>query len=271
MSKKSRLILQIVLLSTVVLGVSFYIFSGPTWAGTSCATGSKIKLKNESSNPIGFLSVGVEGVGSNLGQYNTVGKCLSGDEAKIKTLPPDTSSYDTIVALYYNKAQTTAEVEKHVPQSGGAISLGGSKDHLYRINTDLAITADLTGSHTGVIFVDGNLDIRANITYGSPTTGLVFVVKGDVFVQKPVTQVNAFIVTYGTFCSATNETICDTDSSLFGINGGLIALDPAKKPLFSRNNSDNAKPSEIIIFQPKYLAILKDVFSREEIFWKEIQ
>lgn len=271
MNRKTGMIIRIVVLTELLLSLFFYFFPvNLTDAGTSCTSGNRIKLLDATSNPAGFLAVGTD---RSVGKYTTPSKCLTGDEAKIKILPPDTNSFDNILARYYTQAKITNQVEKHPNQTTNSIPLDGSKDHLYHITTDLSLSGAPAGSKTGVVFVDGNLSFDGNFTRDNAGYGTVFIVKNNVFVQKAVTRIDAFIVTYGRFCSAASGSTCDTGNTLLNLYGGLISLNdqPNNQPVFSRTNPTSGQPGEKVTFEPKYLVILKDVFAREEINWKELQ
>lgn len=162
---------------------------------------------------------------------------------------------------------------------------------LYRITGDLTLNSDLTVNETGVIFVDGNLYINTNILNDNATKGLVFVVKGEIFIQRDVTKVNAFLVAHGKNSSGTDITpICTAYDPAAGcndyadnatrkyleINGSVISLsqNAAFPANFARKKYDSVlsdKPAETINYQAKYLVIMKDIFSRDLKIWREIQ
>ncbi len=170
---------------------------------------------------------------------------------------------------------------------------------LYHIKGDLTVNSNITVNKTGAIFVDGNLYINTDLTNTNPKTGIVFVVQGSIYIRRDVETVNAFLISHGKdassnditpFCSAWNGTIppnpdgsdCvdypdppDPDAALrqyLIINGSVISLNATLSPQFVRRKViRDTNPSETINFEPKYVIILKDVFSRDLKIWREIQ
>lgn len=163
-------------------------------------------------------------------------------------------------------------------------------------DNDLTLDNDITGNTTGVIFVDGDLIIKHDLVHNDVTGGLVFVVQGRILISRSVRRVDAFLVSYGRklgatpandinvnpFCSAwdgvssTNPNCEDglanpASQVRLTINGSVISLNAVMVPRFVRQKSDGLVPAEIINYQPKYLVILKDIFSRDVKTWKEIQ
>ncbi|MBI2334640.1 hypothetical protein HYU96_02455, partial [Candidatus Daviesbacteria bacterium] len=124
-----------------------------------------------------------------------------------------------------------------------------------------------------VVFVDGSLLFDTNFTYGGPGSGMVFVVKGDVNIEKAVTRVDAVIISEGTICTSYDKVgnSCSDSNVPLLINGSLISLNQAKPILFRRRLADNSLPAEKIVWQPKYLVILKDLFADTYQKWSEIQ
>lgn len=166
----------------------------------------------------------------------------------------------------------------------GQIDLGGSTDHIYHFTNDVIIDSpsDITGNRTGVIFIDGNLTIGPmpgnKLQSGTANSGLVFVVKGDVNINKVMTTIDAMIISEGTICTASegDPPACPsglTDpatTSQLVINGSLISLNPAKPIKFRRALSNNSRPAEKINHQVKYLVILRDLISDTYQKWTEI-
>lgn len=165
---------------------------------------------------------------------------------------------------------------------------------LYRIPGDFTVDNNITVGLTGVVFVDGNLYIKTNLTNTNPKTGLVFVVQGTIYILRNVETVNAFLIAHGKnpdgtdkimpFCSAWDGTTPPTadgtdcvdypDSAsqkYLTINGSVISLSTVNAPQFVRQKATATNPAETINYEPKYLVILKDVFSRDLKIWKEIQ
>lgn len=174
------------------------------------------------------------------------------------------------------------------PQTQTSIPFNNDPGNIYHIksdpilgNGDLTISVNNTGSYTGVVFVEGKLDITGNYCYGStcpsgtvaPNIGAVFVVKGSVNIAPSVTRVDAVIIaegkiyTAGALCSL--ATSSGNDNQLV-INGSLISLNDANEIVFCRNLADDSQPAEKIIHQSKYLVILRDLLSDTLQKWSEV-
>lgn len=205
----------------------------------------------------------------------------------------------TLIFTFLNqsiKAATPETVTKHTPPLTGEVtssdpnsnlSFAGSTDHIYNINGNLTLNGNIAGNaaqdRTGVIFVNGTLNINANYTYGSNTSGTVFVVKGNVNINQSVTRIDAVIISEGIIYTAGGG--CATNSvtekspgvpiEALTINGSIISLnqDPALTTpaiKFCRTLLNNSLPAEKINHQVKYLVILKDLISDTWQKWSEI-
>lgn len=221
---------------------------------------------------------------------SNIGKCVF-DPGKTAFAPYKIPSYADLKSLYYTQAKTTTTVTKHTPLVGNKtqvdIPMNGSTDHLWYISKsspptssdgNLTITNNIPGNQTGVVFVDGNLTINPTskkLTIAN-SSGLVFVVQGNVNIGKDVTQIDAVIIssgkihTAGSSCSTNAE---EVDNALT-INGSLISLDAGEPIQFCRKlkgSGNDTNPAEIINFDPKYLVILRNLFADTLQKWSEIQ
>lgn len=184
-------------------------------------------------------------------------------------------------SLYFDQSKIPSGQKTSLDgnRTANDIVLSNTAERIYKIggNLTLGIGGDIVTSSdikTGVIFVDGNLLIQSSQgILNSPTSGLVFVVGGKVWIDGEVPQVNAVIIAYDSFCSSstgdfTSGLNCSLGTIPLTINGSLILKN---KPNFARILSNNANPAETITFQPKYLVILRDLFSKDLQVWNEIQ
>lgn len=126
-----------------------------------------------------------------------------------------------------------------------------------------------TSSGPGVIFVNGNLNIKNNMGYGfnNAAKGMVFIVSGDIRISSSIINLSGVYISYGEICTAYNFTgnSCPTDyvtASALRVDGSFISLGVA--PIkFRRQLSDNTSPAEEITFREKYLVILKDFLAKD--------
>ena len=212
---------------------------------------------------------------------NPGGTCAI-DQGKAAFAPYKIPSYDDLKSIYY----TQSKAYKTTPISGDADQndLTISQNSAFYISGDLGFSGNPAGSSTGVIFVDGSLYIAADLTYGTNTSGLVFVVKGNVMIDKSVKLINAVIISDNTVYTAVDllanppVTTCiknnidvGASTNALTINGSLISLKEGSIVFCRKLTDDFLWPAEKINQEPKYLVILKDLFSDTLQKWSEIQ
>lgn len=175
-------------------------------------------------------------------------------------------TYDDLKSIYYDQSKVS---NKNI-----ITSLPGnlSGETLYLANGNLDVNSSPGGGGSVIFFVNGNLNINSIYTNGSPTSGTVFVVKGDINIKDTVDRIDAVLISQGTIytagagCATTN-----VPANQLLVNGSLISLNSANPIKFCRKLTDNTLPAEKIHYEPKYLVILKDIFSDTYQKWSEIQ
>lgn len=260
------------LLSTLAVVLGLYLSNhissnvlaqAPTPAPTPCP--------KSTANPRAEGLISSEGI---IGKFdNPSGACVidpKGGYAKFE-LP---ESYKALKRSYYEKAKASSTVEINepvVPPVTLTVDLT-RKNGIY--NTTGDFTYDGTnirrGTTTGVVFIDGNLTFTQDLTYNRNNAGIVFVIGGDVLIHKNVHGIDAVIISFGTICTNYDNTSSSCtgvdqntspDSVPLTVNGSLISLSESKPIVFGRIRVSNNEPAEIINQQPKYLVILRDLFS----------
>lgn len=193
-------------------------------------------------------------------------------------------TYGDLKSIHYTQVKSSNLITKHQTLSGDRtqddIPFGGSTDHLYHIDGSLNLTGSVTGPKTGVVFIETDLNIRGNFTYGTELTGTVFVVEGNVNIDSSVNQINAVVISEGVICTAYDFTasLCPPgfttplpQSQQLVVNGSFISLDSTKQIRLRRSLINNRLlAAEIINLQPKYLVILKELLSYTYERWAEI-
>lgn len=257
----------------------------PTPTPTATPTPAPINCPAQTTNPrvkSGLISTPV--IEPNFG--NPEGRCVV--DPKAAYAPYDIDPYEDLKAKYYTQAKSSALVNKVDPFNTPPFSFDNFNsamtnptkpgDALFLIEGDLTIddsnfpTTLLNKS--AVIFVEGNLSITRNITFGENNTGLVLVVKGDVIIDPSVTLIKAVIISSGTIYTAgagctKNSVNVGASTNALTVNGSLISLSGGKI-VFCRKLNDNNNPAEVIIQQPKYLVILRNLYSDNPPKWSEI-
>lgn len=189
-------------------------------------------------------------------------------------------TYQDLLTTYYTKAKQTATIQK-VSVSGNATQANlnfSPLDTLLYISGDLDISGPLppSSNKTAVVFIDDNLHFQTNYTYGTSSTGTVFVVGGNVNIDTAVTTINATIISSGVVCTAFESGSCPAgltnplpSNQRLVINGSLISL--SENPIkFRRDLVDNTNyAAEQVNQDPKYLVILRDLFSQTLQKWAE--
>lgn len=190
-------------------------------------------------------------------------------------------SYASLKQLYYTQSKAPKVKVADGATQADLVASPAGKDTLFLVEGDLTITGNPPGTETKVVFVEGKLTINPPSTttpaysysYGSSTTGTVFIVKGDIDITPTTAQINAVLIGGGTICSnrltgGSCQHLGGTPDKQLKINGTVVALsnDPGKGIKFVRDlygsGTDNTIAAEMISFEPKYLVILKQILSQ---------
>lgn len=204
----------------------------------------------------------------------------------------DIPSYDKLKLKFYDRAP--ADIKTDISSFPPPSCVGGNNfcgNKLYHAVSSInigtssvpATTLTLTGAGAQVFFIDSNLNINQNLRYADSdqNSGLVFIVKGNIYIDHAVTRVDAVLISSGTLCTDSESATCGAGSASASlnpliINGSLISLGQddtggSPKLRLRRFLFDNSQPGEIINAQPKYLVILKDLLAEDLQIWAEAQ
>lgn len=265
----------------ILYSLFLLFYSSPASAQTACGTGLNTLPRADSLVSAGSFS------STSKFFISSGGACIEDSKTAFAIFKVPT--YEDLLNTYYSKAVNTGNIAKFAENSAASVSFTNvnvdsatANYLLYNFSnpTGVVTTSSLSGSITNpkttIVFVNGRLDITSNIVYngndGGGATGnnigLVFVVKGDVFIRSSATlnQVNAIIISYGTICTGATNTLSCPDSSTalppLNIYGSLVSMDKGKPIKFNRFTSDPANsPGEFITAQAKYFYVLKNIFS----------
>ncbi len=162
-------------------------------------------------------------------------------------------NYDT----WYSRYLTTT------PLPNGKLPLVSGK---YRVNSDFTIASSTipsglssTQNLSAVVFINGDLNINQNYSLHA-TSGIIFIVKGDITVASSVSAIDGFYLTDGLFDIGASST-------QITISGGVQADEfNIKRSLNGNQNSNN--PAEIFVYLPKYLVAGKaQLGSESKVTW----
>ncbi|HBQ50748.1 TPA: hypothetical protein DD690_02075 [Candidatus Daviesbacteria bacterium] len=199
---------------------------------------------------------------------NSTANCVLGSPAPFA--PFKIPTYDDLKSLYYDQSKAG---KKNLPSNSALTSNQLEDQKVHYTDGSLEINNQLSYAVTAVVFVKDSFSIKKSIT-GSPGAGLVFVVGGNVNIDTNVSQIDAVIISQGIIYTAGSG--CSTNAvpaSALTINGSLISLNTIDNvPIkFCRTLDSSNSPAEIIINQPKYLVILRNILSDTYQKWSEIQ
>ncbi|OGE36143.1 hypothetical protein A3E66_05030 [Candidatus Daviesbacteria bacterium RIFCSPHIGHO2_12_FULL_37_16] len=209
---------------------------------------------------------------------NFTGQCITNPQALY--VPFKIPTYDELKTIFYIQIRTDSNKVKHPTISGDKsqtdIPFDGSLDHVYNLSDDLNISGNAAGPKSGVVFVDGDLRFTQDYTYGTGTTGTVFVVKGNISIDATVKTIGAVLISEGIICTSTPATgmlnlnqdcsgLVASGTNNLTVNGNLVSLSQTiVTPIrFRRNLADNyTGAAERVNLQPKYFVILRHLFSQ---------
>ncbi|MBI2021297.1 hypothetical protein HYS93_00225 [Candidatus Daviesbacteria bacterium] len=251
----------------LLLVVISFLFTYPNNSSLASTTGCTTNTTTPRIDN-GLATAG-EFVSDEFGR-GTNGRCIVDSLTKLDARKVEDFKYLSLLETNYNQIKSTnvKKVELTGDQTQAGFNLNDvNLKHLYHIksgNLTISNTITSTFNQPLVIFVDGNLTFSANYTYGqnNKDQGTVFVVQGDVNIDPAITQIDGFIIANGVIRTAgatcTNSSV---SAQALTINGSLASLGSTSIQ-FCRSLSNNDSAAEKIVFQPKYLAILKDIFGR---------
>ncbi len=217
----------------------------------------------------------------------SIGKCVTGDSAAIilEQAKFKVESYDSLKITFFEQAKLPADgsVQKvEMPQGDYDVqSLSfsqSSADYLYLINGNLTVQVNdnIPDATTAVFFVEGDLAIKNDINHNASNAGLTFIAKGDIKIDPNVKNIDAILISSKEICSAYDFNLNDCPNSQVDtedpltVNGSLISLDANFPIQFKRSLDDNsASAAEKVVYQPKYVVILKNLLSRDLLILKE--
>ena len=189
----------------------------------------------------------------------------------LNVYPTASSSYTSLLALYSkNGIPGVVTTENDVNNLAGNIGQTGPSSDMAIDSTPTSWPVVYAGG-VKVIFVNRNLNINSNLQIAS-STGLVFIVSGNITINSAVIQVDGVFISYGTF-NTTSYNSCgipltETHSQL-KINGAVYSFGQA---CFTRNlgKIHNSDPAELITYEPKYLVLFRELLGETVTSFKEV-
>ncbi|MDX1702135.1 MAG: hypothetical protein R3250_16030, partial [Melioribacteraceae bacterium] len=118
-----------------------------------------------------------------------------------------------------------------------------------------------------VVFINGNLRISNDIDI-APQSSALFVVSGNVEIDKNTDNVDVGIFADGMFYTAYNVNEGEASRTL-NLNGVYYADEFVFQRTLQGTNNDN-DPSEKFTYEPKYTIQLRDFFGERHIVWVSV-
>lgn len=115
-------------------------------------------------------------------------------------------------------------------------------------------------------YINGDLEINSNLNV-SAGSAVLFVVKGDMYIKDSVTDISGAYFVDGTV-NLTNNLRSSVPLRFNGILG--VSANGKLFGLYRDLGGQNDLPSEIFIFEPKYLVKLLPLFNKTKRVWVEV-
>jgi hypothetical protein len=148
-----------------------------------------------------------------------------------------------------------------LPTTSGYFRTNGS----FVIDTKTIPAGLKTADFSAVLFVNGDLVVNADVELGG-SGAIVFVVGGDVYVDKKVNNLSGAFLVDGAFDTAYNGgRNLDTLHIWGSVKAESIKL---SRSLSSKDNIND--PAEEIHFEPKYFWLLKGLLGDRQLEWREM-
>jgi len=173
---------------------------------------------------------------------------------------------NSIPAVEYSY-ESLSEIAGSKDDLGGQLPTGNG---VYETEENLTIDSGKIPSgyssadFSNIIFVDGDLRIETNIIVNEESADL-FVVSGNVEIEKTVTKINCGIFTDRTFSTAYN--IVEGDDTPARILKGIYTANRFAFQRTLQGVDNNDLPSEEFIYEPKYITKLRDYIGINTVRW----
>ncbi len=230
-----------------------------------CLNGPWIQISGEgpvrSNSTIDMLA---EAEGNNTDGLIEVG----GNTIEFFTSSKDWEVKNSVNPITYNYSQ----LWDLVTESKTEITSLQTNSGTYVIDGNFEISSLPSGfsssSFNQIVFVNGNLRISTNVNIADTST-LLFVVNGNVEVDKTVVTVNCGMFAENSIFTAYN--IAEGDATETLTLNGIFSADAFVFQRTLQGTDNNNIPSEDFVFEPKYMIKLKDFLGDSRVTWLRTQ
>ncbi len=196
--------------------------------------------------------------------YDSLWRAAQGRQKVIETVAEPNANY------YDNKG-----ISYHMDKHCGTTSV-------YLVDGDLTPANYIRWWHNGcssagprqlVYFINGNMTVNDYIADETDTSTLTFVIKGDLTISESVDRLDGVYLVGGTIDDGGGSTPLVVHGSLLGLGGSTpTASAGVVGASLRRSVGENLDPAITIVYQPKYLDLLKgSAMAGSERIWKEIE
>lgn len=181
---------------------------------------------------------------------------------------PETSGFYEYYRIHKMPSKT---VSLNQLSNAAVASLAGDGKNIPVVAVDatggsLNTTDDITlsGNKQLVLYINGDFNIRNNIKF-SGESGIIFVVKGDLNISNSPEETDGIYLVDKTVNTA------ESDSNVpLTVKGAIYSSREGRIFGNSRKSSNVLVPSELVIYEPKYLIKFSKVLGRSVYMWKEV-
>ena len=167
---------------------------------------------------------------------------------------------------YFKNQIPSTTTMNSLPQTIGSSELAGGTPSggytWFSHDGDLVVGSDVTisGGQKTIVFVNGNLDINANITLANPGDDfLIFLTTGDITLTPTVTNLAGLYLTDDRFVSGAGDQQLRVVGAVTAWGGMILGRE-----------IEGSEASEIFEFSPGLIMAFPKSLMRERITWKEV-
>ncbi len=193
----------------------------------------------------------------------------------------------------YSKAQVPGGVYSYLDSRyrakalAGVANCGPNNNQNFGLNVFIYCNGSMTISAPTqlignfVYLIDGDLNINSDLTL--PANGAdtaVYIVNGNINVDTFVKNIHGIFIARGAFVDCVNSCLVNDASFTLNIRGAVYAdgiglVNQGQKTInlsrsFIGNNTNASSPTEVFVYEPKYLIKLPNLFTVSGVGWKEI-
>jgi len=179
---------------------------------------------------------------------------------------------------YFSRRYKANAVSNDLEKRGCAISTDSYNslaNSFYHCNNSVTISSSTAITGTPVFFIDGDLNINANVTLANATSGAVFIVSGDIYVKAGVISINGIFIARKSFYNCTaSECGVFYASGKLTVVGGIYADGEDGTPgillqRFLTAGGNSANELALFTFDPRYYFLYTNILTYAPVGWRE--